>query len=145
LIAFVTTRGGATQIWTMDASGRPWEGFSRYNQYVDFDPLWSPDMVLILYSQFSGSSDNRSLLKAASWKDGGLERGFDEFSVITTSASVREPDFSPDGYWIVLVTSEVPGNIDIFIMRSTGADLQRITTDEALDFDPAWRPMTTLP
>ena len=145
MIAFVTTRSGPTQIWTMDASGRPWQAFSRSNDLVNFDPLWSPDMQMILFTQFTGSTDNRAQIKAALWHDGGKERGFNEFMIIDRSATTREPDFSPDGYWIVFVSSEEPGNQDIFIMRTNGTDLQRITTDGAMDFDPAWRPSSAQP
>lgn len=144
-IAFVTTRSGPTQIWTMDASGRPWQAFSRSNQLVNFEPLWSPDMQMILFTQFTGSTDNRAQIKAAFWHDGGKERGFNEFLIVDLSATTREPDFSPDGYWITFVSSEEPGNQDIFIMRSNGTDIQRITTDSEVDFDPAWRPQIVQP
>jgi Tol biopolymer transport system component len=140
LILFVTTRAGPTQIWFMDPSGRPWDVFSRSNTLSNTDPFWSPDGLLVLFTQFTGGSSNRPQLIGAPWQEGGPERGFNEVQIIESNAGVREAEYSPDGFWLVFVSAQEPGNFDIFIARSTGAGIERVTTDGAADFDPAWRP-----
>jgi Tol biopolymer transport system component len=139
LIAFTTILSGPKEVWTMTADGSDRKVFSRVMKGDCLDPLWSPDMKSILFTHYAGS-DNRAVIKTARWLDGGIERGFKEVPIIDLSATTREPDFSQDGYWIVFVSSKDPGNLDIFLMRANGADFQRLTTDPAKDFDPAWRP-----
>jgi Tol biopolymer transport system component len=141
VILFVTTSGGTPQVWFMDPSGRSTADiFSRTNSLSNSDPFWSPDGLLVLFTQLTGGSSSRPQLMGADWKDGGSERGFNEVQIVDMNAGVREADYSPDGFWLVFVSAEEAGNFDIFIARSTGSGIERITTDPAPDFDPAWRP-----
>lgn len=140
-IAINTTRSGFTQIWYMGANGDPIDIFSRSDKFKNIDPVWSPDGSLILFVQLATSgSDIRPHLVVAQWNDGGQNRGFTEFRVTTSISSMRDPNYSPDGAWIVYSSNPEGANHDIYIMRSNGSGTQRITFDEALDFDPVWRP-----
>lgn len=139
LIAFTTVRSGPNEIWTMNPKGGELQVFSRVPQGDCVDSLWSPDMDDIIFTQYAGS-DRRGLIISAPWLGGAKERGFNQHTVIDLSATTKEPDFSPDGFWMVFVSTQDPGNLDIFLMRNNGSELQRLTTDETRDFDPAWRP-----
>lgn len=139
LIAFTTVRSGPNEIWTMSPKGDDLQVFSRVPQGNCVDSLWSPDMDSIIFTQYAGS-DKRGQIISAPWLDGAKERGFNQHTVIDLSATTKEPDFSPDGFWMVFVSTEDPGNLDIFLMRNNGSELERLTRHETRDFDPAWRP-----
>ena len=52
--------------------------------------------------------------------------------------SVREPDMSPDGKWIVLRVQDPQE--DLALIRPDGTDLHRITNDSFSDRSPHWSP-----
>lgn len=49
------------------------------------------------------------------------------------------PDFSPDGQWIVFRSGR-DGNHELYLMRSDGTGLRRLTEHEAVDTMPAFSP-----
>lgn len=51
-----------------------------------------------------------------------------------------DPDFNSTGHWIAYASWPNGSNHDIFIIRNDGEIETRITTDEAVEFDAAWRP-----
>ena len=53
-----------------------------------------------------------------------------------------QPAWSPDGTRIAFA-SNVAGNLDIWVVRSDGSGLARLTTDPADDMMPAWSPDST--
>jgi len=58
-----------------------------------------------------------------------------------SALSIEDVEYSPDGFWLIYEGEEAGENRDIIYMTVTGANRTRLTTDEGLDFDPAWRPM----
>ena len=54
-----------------------------------------------------------------------------------------EPDWSPDGKYIVFA-SDRNGNYDIYIMKADGSEVTQLTDDPANDFSPAWSPNNNL-
>jgi Tol biopolymer transport system component len=54
---------------------------------------------------------------------------------------IEDVEFSPDGLWLVYEGMDNQGNRDIYFMTIAGGNRTRLTNDEAVDFDPAWRPM----
>jgi Tol biopolymer transport system component len=59
---------------------------------------------------------------------------------LSTTGPDDDPDWSPDGRWIVFETWRDAANHDIYIMTANGAQPTRLTTDSAWEFQPAWRP-----
>ncbi len=87
---------------------------------------WSPDKVMSWLMAVPYSSDG-----ALPVKINGTDYGF-------------EPEYSPDGFWIVY-TAFPSGNRDIYIINPSGVGQVQLTSDPANDFDPAWRPRVNLP
>ncbi|HYP01038.1 MAG TPA: carboxypeptidase regulatory-like domain-containing protein [Pyrinomonadaceae bacterium] len=56
----------------------------------------------------------------------------------TTPTTTPTPAPGPNGK--IVFTRFANGNVDIFSMNSDGTGVTRLTTDAALDFDPAWSP-----
>ncbi len=50
-IAYISTRQGPYQIWTMNSDGGEQERFSRSGSLKNTHPVWSPDGQLILVTQ----------------------------------------------------------------------------------------------
>jgi Tol biopolymer transport system component len=140
-IVFSSTRLGPTELWVMGPDGEDQSEFSRSDTKTDIDAVWSPDGALVIFTQLKPSGLGRPRLFVAPWKDGDpAERGRNEFQLTETDAGMKEADYSPDGFWVVFTSNPSGPNHDIYVMRSNGTDIQQITEDEGLDFDPAWRP-----
>jgi Tol biopolymer transport system component len=130
MIAFISTRNGAGQVWTMTAGGENPREFSRLGFGTVFLPDWSPDGKVIVFSQGKG-------LSALVAKQVGEVK---EFPISEKIRPVIDADYSPDGYWLVF-ESLSDTNLDLFRMTRTGTNLQRLTSEDGREFDPAWRPL----
>jgi Tol biopolymer transport system component len=62
--------------------------------------------------------------------------------LLGSTVSIENVEYSPDGFWLLYEGDETGKNNDIYYMTVTGASRTRLTFDEGLDFDPAWRPFT---
>ena len=128
-IVFFSDRGGAFQIWVMDADGsNPVVLTTSGNNAF---PSWSPDGTRIVF---------------ASLRDGNFEiyvmddDGANQSRLTTNSALDLNPAFSPDGTKIVFDTERHGSNNEIYVMDDDGANPVRLTTNTAEDFYPAWSP-----
>lgn len=136
-ILFVTTRNGPYQIWTMNADGSEQRRFSASGDLWDTYPVWSPDGGVIIFTQRPQGGVPR--LMGARYPDGGTA----EFQIyqVFGGTPMREADVSPDGHWLAFESWPKDSQHDIYLLRVSGSDLTQLTTDEAFDFDPAWRPI----
>jgi Tol biopolymer transport system component len=142
LIAFVSTRViNRGQIWVMDTQGEDVAEFSRSSTRTNLEPSWSADGTLIIYTQFGIRGGGVPNLMGAYRSQDAAASGMNEFRVSQDPAGMREADISPDGRWLVFASNPDFGDLDIFLMRVNGSELTQLTTDEAEDFDPAWRPI----
>ena len=55
------------------------------------------------------------------------------------SSNDRQPDYSPDGEWIIF-SSDRSGNLDLWKVSTTDGTVRRITEDSAQDWDPTFTP-----
>ncbi|HEX6302696.1 MAG TPA: hypothetical protein VFZ76_00790, partial [Anaerolineales bacterium] len=139
-IAFISTRRGPYQIWIMESDGSDAVIFSRSGSLKNSRPMWSPDGQLILFTQTEVLGGVPRLMSAPY---GG--QTYMETKVIPDATPMREGVFSPDGFWLAFESWPEGGNHDIYIMTINGVARQRMTDDQAFDFDPAWRPAAVEP
>lgn len=135
-IVFISTRRGNPQIWVMDADGSNQVLFSHSAGLRNYHPTWTPDGTAIIFTQYVA--------------EGGVPRGmlapFDlenyvEYKIGKESVPMREAVVSPDGYWIAYEGWQAGTSHDIYIIASSGAGRQQLTTDPRIDFDPVWCPI----
>lgn len=134
-IAFVTTRRGPYQIWIMDDDGGELMLLSRSGSLKNTHPQWSPDGAVIMFTQTELLGGVPRLV-AMRVEEGNLI----ENRVIQEVIPMREAAYSPDGAWIAFESWPEGGNHDLFIMTPNGSARQRLTDDQAYNFDPDWRP-----
>ena len=145
-IAFASIRvDGSQQIWVMDPDGGNVIDFSQSANKMNLDPEWFPDGEMLVFAQLRPNGTGRPHIIAIPWDDGGEQRGQNEYQISDDPSGMREPDFSPDGNWLVFSSNPDGENHDIYIMRTDGTEIQRITIDLGLDFDPVWQPDPNLP
>lgn len=137
-LIFSTTRHGPYQIWTMNPDGSDPERFSASGGLWDLYPLISPDGHVLIFTQKEQGGVPR--LMGARYPDGATA----EFRIYSMHGSIpmREASISPDGFWLAFESWEAGADHSIYIMRSSGSEIERITFDAARDFDPAWRPVS---
>lgn len=139
-LAFVRARTAA-QIWVSTDTGQSEAQFSRSGDLNDIWPSWSPDGQMIYFTQ-TPKEHGVPWLMVQRYENRG------------TSESIRIPEVnaaqlgpavditvSDDGFWLVYEGWPDGENHDIYRMSITGALIQRLTTDPALDFQPSWRPV----
>jgi Tol biopolymer transport system component len=134
-IAFVTTRRGPYQIWIMDNDGIEAILLSRSGSLKDTHPEWSPDGEVVMFTQTELLGGVPRLV-AMRVEEGNLI----ENRIVREVIPMREAAYSTDGAWIAFESWPEGLNHDIFIMTPNGLARQRLTDDEANNFDPDWRP-----
>jgi eukaryotic-like serine/threonine-protein kinase len=140
-IVFVTNRRGPRQVWFMDADGNNQRLFSRSMDLVNSNPDWSPDGNVIVYTQSQANSFPQ--LVAASQE----EDGFTEFPVTQSNEPMRDARYSPNSDYLVFEgwTRSDPTIHNIYVMNSSGVNLQQVTYGANMDFHPVWRPFPAQP
>jgi len=94
-------------------------------------PAWSPDSRRIAYVSFE---NNISSVFIQTLRTGNRVR-------VSSRAGINgSPAFSPDGRKLVLTLGGVDGNLDIHILDIASRDLQRLTTNSAIDTEGSWSP-----
>ncbi len=136
-IAFVTTRSGPYQIWIMNADGSDPRLFSRSGENNNLYPNWSPDGRALLFTQIRANWHGFPGLyhSAVDAEDThGLKVSPNE------SMPMRDGAYSIDGQWIAFETWQTGQNHEIYMMTTSGTQIQPLVENPFYDFDPAFRP-----
>jgi serine/threonine protein kinase/Tol biopolymer transport system component len=137
---FASDRGGAMGIWRIgidEASGQPTGGPEPAAVGVDVSmdlPHLSPDGNSMVFRSII-----ESINPAAISFDPTTERAGVVTLLQHRTGKLAPTDVSPDGQWIAL-NNVGERQLDIFILRSDGSGLSRLTDDLARDWTPRFTP-----
>jgi len=126
-------------IWLMSDIGQNQAPLNLYPASINsFDPSWTPDGQLILFSQNKANSGIPWLI-ARRLNDQTTTGGFRIPASGQDIGPVAGANISPDGLWIVYESWPDGKNHDIFLITINGTDRTQLTNDAAFDFSPAFR------
>ena len=94
-------------------------------------PAWSPDSRRLAYVSFE---DNVSTIFVQTLRTGNRIK-------VSSRAGINgAPAFSPDGRKLVLTLGGIDGNLDIHVLDLASRQLNRLTTNRAIDTEGTWTP-----
>jgi TolB protein len=127
LVAFVTTRNGFEQIYTVDPATGAEHNLS--GSTAEDAPAWSPFGTKIAF----GRANHVWVMKA---------NGTGRVDLTASDAhGDGQPTWSPDGKKIAFESDrETDGRPQIYVMHANGSHVVRLTNDTAFDSDPQWSP-----
>ncbi|RIK92711.1 MAG: hypothetical protein DCC71_24325 [Proteobacteria bacterium] len=133
-ITFVSTRGGNSEIYVMDADGGGQRAATR-NKSINEFPSWSPDGNAIVYMSYFYRRSPKlfRIVRGGSQQPGRLLRNLD------ATRAVYRGVYAPSGGRLAAVIS-VDGAPEIFTVDADGKNLRRLTNHKAIDVSPTWSP-----
>ena len=133
-ILFASGTGGAAQLFVVNRNGGALRQVSNLPA-IRGRSDWSADGQLI--ATYSGPSWNREVYIMNA--DGSNAR-----QLTPTGGNSQGPSFSPDGKWVTFTAYfDKYGDdhgCEIYIIRTDGTDLRRLTNNEYCDYQPRWGP-----
>jgi len=132
-----SNRAGGSRLFLVADTGADGQRFSWGESDGDSYPDWSRDGQSVVFER---SVDGVARLFV------GLYGAPDRASRAVCPGGplavfpMAEPRWSPDGGWLVFETWPDGKNHNIAILSESCSNYAELTTDPALDFDPAWRP-----
>jgi dipeptidyl aminopeptidase/acylaminoacyl peptidase len=128
LVAFVTSRSGKSQIWTVDPTTNAEQSLSD-GTAADTDPAWSPFGTRLAFTRagdvYVMNADGSHLVDLTA----------------NDPLSDGKPSWSPDGKHIVFSSDrDSAGRTQIYVMKANGSSVVRLTDDGAADDTPSWSP-----
>lgn len=131
-IVFCSNRGGNPQIYTMDIDGSNVKRISFATSNYCTSPKWSPKGDKIAYvcradggfQIFTANPDGSEALQ------------------LTSIGNNEDPDWSPDGRYLVFGTTFGKGYVtSLAMMRADGSSMRQLTSSRIGDSEPAWGPV----
>ncbi len=111
-IAFVSDRGGLTNLWVMNADGTGMKQLSDETKNIIHSPKWSPDGEYIVVNK--GFMSSRSIPAGEIWmyhRSGGSGIAVKERkNGRRDQKNIADPVFSPDGKYIYYTDDITPGS-----------------------------------
>ncbi len=131
-VAFCSNRGGGPQIYVMGSDGSNAHRVSFVSSNYCTSPAWSPagdDKIAYVcradgnFQLFVSNPDGSNAVQ------------------LTSSGTNEDPEFSPDGRYIVFSSSSFGDGRSIAIIRTDGSNLKQVARSRGGDFEPAWGPI----
>ena len=130
-IAFVSTRDGDPEIYTIDIDGRNLQQLT-HNDVNDAYPGWSPDGKQIVFNS------ERDGIREIYIMDSD---GKNQKRLTKSEKGKFFPSWSPDGKKIVFFSFETDiKKRNIYVMDADGGDIHQITNTAYVDEGPCWSP-----
>ncbi len=130
-VLFVSNMDGPVRLFRSRPNGRELQKVGSLSVGGRAD--WSPDGQWI--TAYAGDPGNREIYIMTA-------DGLNPRVISPAGGNSREPSFSPDGQWIAFTAYyDRLGDADgceIYVMRTNGADLRRVTNNDYCDSQPRW-------
>ena len=127
-VAMILSKSGSPDLWVSDIDGGNLKQLTTTKE-DESSPCWSPDSQTIC---FASRDSGKSQLYTISASGGRMQRLF-----ISGVSNLSEPDWSPDGKYLVFTAHM--GDFQICVMPMEGALRGRAET-YAVGEDPVWAP-----
>jgi TolB protein len=133
-IAFESGRrlhGGLTEIFIMDADGRDEHPLFVVPPHNDQNPAWSPDGKKMAFTSQRAGNQEIWLVTLKSDRPLGAEAG--KPFQLTSS-----PGLDQYAAWSIAFQSNRDGNLEIYVMDTSGDNQRRLTRKAEFDKNPTW-------
>ena len=133
-ILFASDRNGPVQLFAVRDNGKNLHQISNLPA-IRGRSDWSPDGQYIV--TYSGEAWHRELYIMNADDS-------DSHQLTPSGGNSQGPSFSPDGKWVAFTAyfdkyKDIHG-CEIYIIRTDGTDLRRLTNNEYCDYQPRWGP-----
>ena len=133
-ILFASNMDGAIQLYRMGIDGKDLHKVSSLPA-ISGRSDWSPDgKFIVTYS--GGPWKHEIYIMTAD--------GLNDRVLSPAGGNAQGPSFSPDGKWVTFTAYyDHPGEeqgCEIYIVRTNGTDLRRLTDNDYCDYQPRWGP-----
>ncbi len=104
------------------------------------DPSWAPVGKQIAYTRHDGATQNIVLVTYESMQDLGIF--LPQAQVLTMNNSETDAAWSPDGGWLAFASSRDGGDLEIYLMPTTGEPQINLSARQGVDKSPNWFPLS---
>ena len=149
----ISTQNGNGELWRIfpfnGAAAVMWAQFPPLGQFsyrsflselpqgnIIDDAALSPDGTLVAYTRESPGTAGRNII-VATVEDSQLKMKFQQ---LTEARSDSQPQWSPDGKYLVFVSKREGGNAQIFRMFAGGSDEVNLSANSFTELSPVWQP-----